>query len=100
MQSRTRSDVYYACDDDDINININRGRDKLLSCTLLNARSISSKLAELTVFLQTSKPDFLCITETWLQPADHAIIADMKLRGYQIISFPRGGNKKGEGMLY
>ena len=38
-----------------------------------------------------------CIIETLLKPGHQAVLADIKLRGYETISSPRPQNKKGGG---
>ena len=64
---------------------------------LVNARSLNTRTVDnlLNILFVDEKIDVCCITETWLKPGDQAVLADIKLRGYEIISSPRARNKKG-----
>ena len=81
--------------------------DKLLACSplncmLINARSLNSVTTDnlINILFVDEKIDVCCVTETWLKPSDQAVIADFKLRGYEIISSPRANNKKGGGVAF
>ena len=58
---------------------------------LVNSRSLNTRTADnlLNILFVVENIDICCITETWLKPGDQAILADIKLRGYEIISSPR-----------
>jgi len=72
-------------------------------CMLVNARSLDTRTVNnlLNILFVDEKIDVCCITETWLKPGDQSVLADIKLRGYEIISSPRAKNKKGgEGVAF
>ena len=68
-----------------------------LNCMLVNARSLNRQTVDdlLNIIFVDEKIDICSITETWLKPGDQAVLADIKLRGYEIISSPRANNKRG-----
>lgn len=71
---------------------------KLLSCTLLNARSLRSKIPELESYICTTKPDIICINETWLTED----IYDASLgfpNEYLVFRRDRADNRRGGGVL-
>ena len=63
---------------------------------LVNARSLNTVTVDskLNIFFVDEKINVCRITETWLKPGDQADFADIKLRGYEIISSARAKNKK------
>ena len=63
----------------------------------LNTRTVDNLLNTLFV---DEKINVCCITETWLKPGDQALLAEIKLRGYEIISSLRARNKQGEGVAF
>ena len=89
------------------NVNkVNTGNDAAghsnLNCMLVNARSLTRSTIDnlLNILFVDEKIDVCCITETWLKPGDQALLADIKLRGYEIVSSPRSGNKRGGGIAF
>ena len=73
-----------------------------LKCMLVNARSLNKKTVDnlLNILFIDEKIDLCCITETWLKPGDQAMLADIKLRGYKIVSSSRANNKRGGGIAF
>ena len=69
---------------------------------LLIARSLNTRIVDklLNILFVDEKIDVCCITETCLKPGDQAVLADIKLRDYEIISSPRAKNKKGVGVAF
>ena len=49
----------------------------------------------LNILFVEEKLDVCCITETWLKLGDPSVLADITLRGYEIISSPRAKFKHG-----
>ena len=77
---------------------INCSRDVgLLSFVLFNARSLNKKLFDLQYLLCNDKPDILCITETWLQPAlpNSLIVFDSN---YSVFRTDRSSDRTGGGV--
>ncbi len=68
---------------------------------LINARSLTkSTIDELfNIVLEDENIDICCITETWLKPSDQAVLSDINLRGFNIVSAPRT-NKRGGGLAF
>ena len=64
----------------------------LVNAMSLNTRSVDNLL---NILFVDGNIAVCCITETWLKPGDQAVLADIKLRGCEIISSPRARNKKG-----
>ena len=64
---------------------------------LVNARSLTNDTIDnlINILFKEEDVDVCCITETWLRPDDQAVIADIRLRGYDIISSPRKCRKGG-----
>ena len=50
----------------------------------------------MNILFVDEKIDVFLITETWLKPRDQAVLADIKLRGYEMIGSPSAKSKKGE----
>ena len=69
-----------------------------LNCMLVNARSLNTRTVDnlLNILFVHEKIDVCCITETWLKPGDQAVLAKIKLRGYEIISSHRAKITKEE----
>ena len=69
---------------------------------LVNARSLNKQTIDnlFNILFIDEKIDVCCITETWLKPTDQALLADIKLRGYEIVSSPRANNKRGGGIAF
>ena len=69
---------------------------------LINARSLTTLTVDnlFNIILHDEQIQVCCITETWLKPSNQAILADIKLRGYNIISSPRAGTKRGGGVAF
>ena len=68
-----------------------------MTCCLMNARSLRNKIPELEVFINTARPDIVCITETWLDSS----IADSTLAipdDYVVLRRDRPG-RRGGGVL-
>ena len=63
---------------------------------LVNARSLNTRTVDnlLNILFVNGKIDVCCITEAWLKPGDQTVLADIKLRGYEIISSLSTRNKK------
>ena len=56
----------------------------ILSCMLLNTRSLSKEATEVWDQLDNNTPDILFLTETWLIPASGPDIAKVVPSGYKI----------------
>jgi|UniRef100_A0A2P2HYR2 ribonuclease HI len=67
----------------------NRGRERQFEIYQFNCNGISRKLSEVKLFLYTSKPDVLCLCETWLKKNEPKFI------GYNSIWLNRIGIAKG-----
>ena len=69
---------------------------------LVNARSLNEKTINklVDILFVDENIDVCCITETWLKDSDEAVLADIKLRGYQIVNSPRSSNKRGGGVAF
>ena len=68
-----------------------------MNVRLINARSLSNKLLELHYTLTESRPDILCITETWLRSS----MPDSLLTGntnYSIVRLDRQSHTAGGGV--
>ena len=68
---------------------------------LVNASSMNTGIVNnlLNMLFVDEKLDVCCITETWIKPGDKTVLANIKLRGFEIISSPRARNKKGGGVV-
>ena len=68
---------------------------------LVNARSLTNNTIDnlINILLKDEDIDVCCVTETWLKPGDQAILADINLRGYEIVSSPRE-DKRGGGIAF
>jgi hypothetical protein len=71
--------------------------DVLLSKVLLiNARSLNNKLKDLDCLLDVSKPDILCVTETWFKST--CIDSSICRPGYSVFRKDRPNNREGGGV--
>ena len=68
--------------------------DRGVSILYYNARSLLPKLDELNVVCEATKPDIVCIVETWLD--DRVSDSELSLDNYQLFRFDR--NRHGGGV--
>ena len=80
----------------------NLNLDNFINCMLVNARSLNNRTIDnlFNILLVDEKVDVCCITETWLKPSDQVLLAEIKSRGYQIVSSPRASKKRGGGVAF
>ena len=69
---------------------------------LVNVRSLNTSTVDnlLNILFVDGKIDVCCITHSQLKPGEQVVLADIKLRGYEIISSLRARNKKEEGVAF
>ena len=67
---------------------------------LVNIRSINNKIYKLTELLLEQSVDICCMTETWLRQQNEPAIAALKQEGYNVVSVPRGNQKRGGGVAF
>ena len=80
----------------------NLNLDSYLNCMLVNARSLNNRTIDslFNILLVDEKVDVCCVTETWLKPSDQVLLAEIKSRGYEIVSSPRTSKKRGGGVAF
>lgn len=65
----------------------------------LNAQSVRNKTVSLSNLILENDLDVLALTETWLGAADdQQVLHDLLPSGYNVISIPRPGNRRGGGV--
>jgi len=61
----------------------------------INIRSLLPKIEEVRIYMQSMRPDFLCVSETWLK--SDADDFEVKIAGYNFIRKDRNITKKNRG---
>jgi len=70
-----------------------------ISCLLINARSISNKIAELEFLVNQYKPDIIMINETWLNN-NNTICPELTIMGkYEIVLANRTASRGGGALI-
>ena len=64
---------------------------KVLTCKLMNARSIVNKMLELEEMVYEEDPDIILITESWTN--SYIPLAEIHIPGYEIIRKDRVNRK-------
>jgi len=67
-----------------------------LKCVLINARSLNNKLKDLDCMLNVSKPDILCVTETWF--SESSTNNSIHNSRYSLFRKDRHENREGGGV--
>ena len=70
-------------------VNNNLQNRRLISASLLNARSLRNKSSDIYDYIVDSKLDLCAITETWLSVNDDAV------SNYILLDQPRTGHRRG-----
>ena len=83
--------VCFLCKNKDLRIdskNVTTSQISMLNCMLINIRSLTKEKINMLIndFFDEEQIHICCVTETWLKPSDHALIAELNVRGYQILN--------------
>ena len=75
---------------------------KLISASLLNARSLRNKSSDIYDYIVDSKLDLCAMTETWLYLNDDVVRNEVCPTDYKLLDHPRTGPRRGGGaaLLY
>ena len=76
----------------------------ILKFAMVNAQSLRNKVEDFTHSVISSSYDVCLVSETWLRKndmGDEALIAQLKINGFDFLHSPRGGNdNRGGGFGY
>ena len=73
----------------------------ILKFAMVNAQSLRNKVEDFTHSVTASSYDVCLVTETWLRNndmGDEALIAQLRINGYDFLHSPRAGNNRGGGL--
>ena len=81
-------------------VNNNLQNRRLISASLLNARSLRNKSSDIYDYIVDSKLDLCAITETWLNVNDDAVRNEVCPSNYILLDQPRAGHRRGGGTAF
>ena len=81
-------------------VNNNLQNRRLISASLLNARSLRNKSSDIYDYIVDSKLDLCAITETWLNVNDDAVRNEVCPGNYILLDQPRAGHRRGGGTAF